>query len=272
MLPEAIETINMSRIDKNTPPQFFILKQMFKKKYVFLKGDVLRHALSQRLRPGETFRAVVESHPHRKPNNASDYVEVVEVTVETVSKKHVVGLVSNTVRIKLPSYALHLYPSVLKGGKFDLVVEKATELGVASINPVITARTIPRLNQKKMESKKARWMKIARSASEQSGRLNIPKISEIVEFNHLMDVDLPGVSLLALERGEIVKTVIKAIGHVKEVSIFIGPEGGFDGLEIKSALEKGLQPVTLGPNILRAETASIAACAIIMEHIFKIHK
>ena len=72
---------------------------------------------------------------------------------------------------------------------------------------------------------------------------------------------------MAMERREVTKTVAEAVGPAKEVSILIGPEGGFDAGEIELAFRKGLHPITLGPYILRAETASVAACAIIIDHI-----
>jgi len=101
--------------------------------------------------------------------------------------------------------ALHLYPAILKGDKFDLVINKATELGVTSITPVVAARTIPRLDENKVAARKARWRKVARAAAEQSGRLDIPEIMEVTSFKELMATALPGIPLLAMERREIAK-------------------------------------------------------------------
>lgn len=281
----------MPDLSKHTPPQFFVEPGALSRSHVFLTGDTLRHALTQRLMPGQLFRVVVDAgNPGRMPERphtgntppngcevsknqrreievATGDTEVIEAEVLETGRKRLVGRIRNRFRVKMPSYALHLYPAILKGDKFDLVINKATELGVTSITPVVAARTIPRLDENKVAARKARWRKVARAAAEQSGRLGIPEIMEVISFKELMATALQGIPLLAMERREIAKSVAEAVGSAKEVSIIIGPEGGFDVQEIELALEKGLCPVTLGPYILRAETASMAACAVIIDHM-----
>jgi len=245
-------------LSKNTPPQFYVEPGQVSGGRVYLTGDNLKHAMSQRLKPGQEFRVVVEMS---KP------AEVIEAEVIEVSRRCLVGKIKGKFEAEELPYRLHLYPAILKGDKFDLVIRSATELGVTSITPVITVRTIPRLDESKLASRRERWQKIARAAAEQSSRPAIPEVREAASFAEIMDSELAGVPLLAMERREVTKTVAEAVGPAKEVSILIGPEGGFDAREIELAFRKGLHPITLGPYILRAETASVAACAIIIDHI-----
>jgi len=245
---------------KNTPPLFFVEPLAVSGDRVVLTGEALRHALTQRLMPGENFRVVVEF----------GVPEVCEAEVLEVTRKSLMGRIINKYQVERPSYALHLYPAVLKGDKFDLVIVKATELGVASITPIVTARTIPRLDESKKAARKARWKKVSRAAAQQSGRSDIPEINDIISFKELMMASVPGKALLALERREMTGSLNEAIGADREVSIIIGPEGGFEAHEVEQAIDKGFRPVTLGPHILRAETASLAACAIIVEYLSRI--
>lgn len=275
----------MSDLSKHTPPQFFVEPGALSNSHVFLTGDTLRHALSQRLTPGQVFRVVQMplaqefenqmANSGETRNRASTEIlsetEIVEAEVTEAGRKRLVGKIINRFWVKMPSYALHLYPAILKGDKFDLVIKKATELGVTSITPVVTARTIPRFNKNKADSRMNRWWKVARAAAEQAGRPSIPQIRYITDFKDLMSYTLPGKPLLALERREITKNLAEAIGHIREISILVGPEGGFESHEVSQALEKGFCPVTLGPYILRAETASIAACAIAVDYFYQNH-
>lgn len=277
---------------KNTPPQFFVEPAAFSGDRVVLTGDVLRHALTQRLVPGQIFRVVadlsiaggvqlpravqgVQAGWHGQDALAADQrtchsTEVCEAEVVEATRKRLVGKIINRYYVDAPSYALHLYPAILKGDKFDLVIVKATELGVTSITPIVTARTIPRLDEAKKAARKARWEKVSRAAAEQSGRPNVPEVRDVISFKELMADSVPGKALLALERREMTGRLDEAIGSNREVSILIGPEGGFEADEVGQALEKGFSPATLGPYILRAETASMAACAIIVEYLSRV--
>lgn len=244
----------MGRISKHTPPQFFIEPSMVVGNQIILTGDVLHHAKVQRLSPGEVFRAV-----------AND--TIYEAEIESTGPKKLLAKIIWGRRITLPLFSIHLYPAILKGDKFDLVVEKTTELGVTSITPVVTNRTIVRLGREKALSRKQRWQKIAKAASEQCGRPKVPEICDLIQFEDLMLSRIPGYLLLAHKPGE----PSEALGSVRaglegsnEVSVLVGPEGGFDASEIEMALKKGFRPISLGPYILRAETASIAAVSLLM--------
>lgn len=147
-----------------------------------------------------------------------------------------------------------LVQGILKGQKMDMVVQKATELGVSIIQPVMTVRTEVR-ETRKVE----RWRKIAAEASKQCGRAVIPRIEEPLPFDDFMN-EFAGDGIIFWEEGgESIKNF-----KVKSdtLAIAVGPEGGFTPDEVALAVEKGFYTATLGPRILRAETASITALSL----------
>lgn len=158
---------------------------------------------------------------------------------------------------------LVLCQGILKGEKMDLVIQKATELGVRKIIPVISDRC-----QVRETRKTARWRKIAEEAAEQCGRAVIPEINEPVEFDNLIESAKMRASrgLIFWEQGglspdeSMVKT---SVSGVSPLFLLIGPEGGFSPAEVDLAESGGFIRSTLGRRILRAETAAIAAIAIV---------
>ncbi len=161
---------------------------------------------------------------------------------------------------------LTLIQGMLKGEKMELVIQKTTELGVREIFPVVTERS-----QVRQTRKTGRWRKIAEDASRQCGRTAVPVIHEPVPFLSLFSAapesaPSPGKSsgLLFWEEGGIpLKEVRSRLGECLSVALAIGPEGGFTKGEVNRAESEGFIPVSLGNRILRAETASISATALV---------
>ena len=154
-----------------------------------------------------------------------------------------------------------LVQGLLKGEKMDVVIQKATELGVTAIVPAITERSQLRETRKHL-----RWKKIAEEASRQSGRSRIPEISETCPFKDIFNTPglTSGKGILFWEQGgEKLSHVITELSHTDKIFLLIGPEGGFSEKEALFASEKGFLTATLGSRILRAETASITAVSII---------
>ena len=155
---------------------------------------------------------------------------------------------------------LTLAAAMLKSDKFDLVVQKAVELGVAQLIPLETARSdrSPRVAGKKTE----RWRKIALESAKQCGRAELMRIHEPIGLENVATV---GTVLLFTERngGALAPTIIAGT----EITAFVGPEGGWDDSELEFARSKAFQLVTFGGRILRAETAAIATAAI-LQHRF----
>ncbi len=150
-----------------------------------------------------------------------------------------------------------LLQGLLKGEKMDLVIQKATELGVKEIVPVITERS-----QVRETRKMARWIKIAEEASRQAGRNLVPIIRQTTEFDEIGKVPLPEGIIFWEQGGAGLDDTLKIFRDRESISLFAGPEGGFSQAEIEAASEKGFVRATLGGRILRAETAAIAAVAI----------
>ena len=158
--------------------------------------------------------------------------------------------------------ALHLVQGLCKGEKMDLVVQKATELGVSRISPVQTEYSVVRLDDKRAAKRRTHWQKVARSACEQCGRNRVP------------DID-PPVSLLTwlgehagrLPAGIVLHPTADAPFAAADpgggpLTVAIGPEGGFSEAEIERALAAGLTARSLGPRILRTETAAVVALGV----------
>lgn len=159
---------------------------------------------------------------------------------------------------------LTLFQSLLKKNKFDFVVQKCTELGLKEIVPIITERCerIPK-NEKILE----RWRKIAKSASCQSGRINIPEINPPEMLSSVMNkAGSFDVNLVFFEgkKNEKLRTILQDKRDYKKVSIWIGPEGGFSKKEIDLFNKGNFKIAGLGSRILRAETAAIVSVALVL--------
>ena len=175
------------------------------------------------------------------------------------------------VQTELP-VKLVLYQGLPKKDKMELIIQKAVELGAAEIVPVMTKRCIVKLEDDKKEAKKLeRWQAIAESAAKQSGRGVVPAVSRVMPYKEaLKRASAEGMSLIPYEMAEGMKslqTAAKQAVSQSVVSIFIGPEGGFEEAEISLAEENGVIPVSLGKRILRTETAGFTALSILMYEI-----
>lgn len=165
---------------------------------------------------------------------------------------------------------LTLALALLKGEKFDLVVQKATELGVASIVPVVTKHADIRLRDESDATKRVtRWQRIAMEAAKQSGRAVVPTIASAVAFSAL--VGAPGSKtnrLMFSERDghSLVQAVANLAPEADHLTALIGSEGGWSDEEIATARAAGWTIVTMGGRTLRAETAGIAVTAL-LQHI-----
>ncbi len=158
--------------------------------------------------------------------------------------------------------AVTLVQGIARTERMDLVVQKATELGVAVILPVVTARSVVKLERGSRERKLEHWRRIAVAACEQCGRAKVPEIREPVPLaevfasssgagaRYVLSPDVP-LALAAAARGE------------TAVELLIGPEGGLEEAELRAAQDSGFRPCRLGPRVLRSETAALAALAVL---------
>lgn len=158
---------------------------------------------------------------------------------------------------------LNLCVALLKGEKFDLVVQKATELGVTKITPVITRHADIHLRDASDAAKRvARWQRIALEATKQCGRAYVPEISGAVPFEEVLQAE--GLGVMFSEReGE----SFESLPQASVVTALVGSEGGWADAEIEAAQARGFHVVTLGGRVLRAETAAIVVTAL-LQHRF----
>jgi 16S rRNA (uracil1498-N3)-methyltransferase len=153
-----------------------------------------------------------------------------------------------------------LVQALAKGEKMDLVVQKATELGVARIVPLASERSVVKLDARRGASRTERWRKIAQEAARQSQRADVPRIDEPATWADVLELG-PG---LLLDPEERTLRLGQAARGVRRVLIAVGPEGGFSPEERERAVAAGMLPVGLGPLVLRTETAGLAAVAVIL--------
>ncbi len=162
-----------------------------------------------------------------------------------------------------PTVKVRLYQGVPKGDKLEDIIQKCTELGVSEITPVLTHRSVSRPDEKAAAKKNARYCKIALEAAQQSGRGIIPKVNPMVSLKQAAENDDSRLKILFYEGGgESLKSLIPA--DIKSVSVYIGPEGGFEKQEVELIKEQGGVVATLGSRILRTQTAPVAALTAIM--------
>lgn len=193
------------------------------------------------------------------------------VTLEAVSPDRVFGVVTERLMSRgEPTARITLYQGVLKADKFELVLQKGTELGVSTFVPVLCSRSVPGHGRGGWAANRyERWRRIVTEAAEQSHRGRIPALEKPLEFAAACD-GVKGIAFIPWEReeGTGIKTALnrqRANGlDGSPVSVFIGPEGGFTQEEIEYAGARGIEPVSMGNRILRAETAGIAAVALIL--------
>lgn len=174
--------------------------------------------------------------------------------------------------VELPAQ-VYLFQGLPKADKMELIIQKAVELGVYSVIPVATRRSIVKLDDKKAAAKQNRWQGIAEAAAKQSKRKIIPKIEKVMSFAEALEMAKElEVRLIPYELAEDMshtKEIIERIREGQKIAIFIGPEGGFDETEIALASEVGVEPITLGKRILRTETAGMTVLAWLMYHLEK---
>jgi len=182
--------------------------------------------------------------------------------IENISKRETMLRIIEETAPAAPESDLNLTLGValLKGEKFDLVIQKAVELGVTRLVPVSTKRADVKL--KETDKKLERWRKIVLEASKQSGRARLMEIAPPVDFKEFAEI-ADGVKILFAERSG---KSFSEITPGKKITALVGSEGGWDASEIETAARLDFQIVTLAGRILRAETAAIAVAAVLQNN------
>jgi 16S rRNA (uracil1498-N3)-methyltransferase len=162
--------------------------------------------------------------------------------------------------------AVTLALGLIKGDKMDYVIEKATELGVKTIAPFVSRYTVPKINERKAVQRSDRWQKIALSAAKQCGRSSLPQVLPVCDYREVIGGQASADLKLFFWEMEADQTLKHVHGHetgVESVILVIGPEGGLTVEEAELARARGYTLVSLGPRILRAETAALTAVSLV---------
>ena len=174
-------------------------------------------------------------------------------------------------RFELPAEIV-LFQGLPKKDKMELIVQKAVELGVSRIVPVVTKRTIVKLDSTEKEKKRTERMNaISLAAAKQCGRGIVPVVTAPVSFKEAVEeASAFDTAMIPYELADDIdssRRLIKSLPGKKTIGVFIGPEGGFDRTEVELAISKGIVPITLGKRILRTETAGLCVLSLIMYEI-----
>jgi 16S rRNA (uracil1498-N3)-methyltransferase len=236
------------------PPRFFISPGQVSGSDITVTDEDVRHiATVLRMKTGD--------HLLLCDGRGTEYTVRISDINKSAIKTNILGQTTREIRYPL----ITLGQGLPKSDKMDWIVQKTTELGTASIVALITERTIVKVNDE--EKRLVRWRRICREAAMQSNRADIPRVEGIQTFGDYVRSLDPGPGTLLLlpweEGTKPIKDVLRERPGVKNIVVLIGPEGGLSAAEAALAQEKSFHAVSLGPNILRAETAAVAVLGMI---------
>jgi len=235
--------------------RFYVSSDSVKDSKIFVKGEEAHHILDV-MRLGKLDKVTAFD---------GTGVEYVGFIKETARRSLIIEIVETRTPLDKQAAKITLIQAIPKKDKMDYIVEKSTELGVNSIIPVITKRTIPDWDESKKKAQADRWRRITKEASKQCGRTDVPDIRDITDFEGALkystDYDL---SLIAALSDRSIK-LREAFSGFKggKLAVAIGPEGDFTKEEIDAAVAMGFKLINLGPRVLKSDTAGLAVLAIL---------
>ncbi len=236
--------------------RFFVAASNISGGIAFIDGKEAEHMRVLRIRQGESFTVC--------DGNGNDHICKISDEKDGAFCAEILKTVPSSGE---PSVKCSVYAAFSKGDKMDTVVQKCVELGAFEIVVFPSYRCVSKPDGAAVIKKTARWQKIAAEAAKQSGRGIIPQVVSLPDFKSAVkraaEADLP---LFCYEEEDTLslKSAAESKTDIKTISIITGPEGGFEPDEAEAAKEAGLLSVSLGPRILRCETAPFAALAAIM--------
>jgi 16S rRNA (uracil1498-N3)-methyltransferase len=240
-------------------PAFFIDSRDIQGESVKITGELLHHLrASLRIRPGEALTLTDERQRRY------------HAVVTDLAHEHLIARITHTIEGPERLYpALTLGQALLKGDHMDWIIQKATELGVRQIVPLVTGHSIVRPRKDRTPAQTVRWQRIAHEAAQQSEQWRIPVIAPPCEVADFFAQTGDAVRLVLVERAEGKKLTEIPMPRERAASVVIavGPEGGWRADEIALASEQGFEQATLGSMILRSETASLTALAVLQSRL-----
>lgn len=241
-------------------PVFFIASDQINEGAATLTGDLLHH-LRESLRVKIGDRLTLADETRRR-----SLVEVIRLDRHALHSR----IVSQAAGPAQTKPGIVLGQSLLKGDRMDWVIQKATELGVAGITPLVTDHAVVRPRAGRVTTQRARWQRIALEAAQQSERWDVPRISDpvpVADFFRNHNEHEGRLILCERDGGTPVGAVPLPHDQGAAIVLMVGPEGGWREEEVVTAERYGFLPVTLGERILRAETAALAALSVIQNRL-----
>lgn len=237
---------------------FFVARDQIKGREAVILGSDVNHISNVlRMKPGDEF--------HILDGDGMEY----HCRITSVFKDEIRTEILEEMPVKseLPS-RIFLFQGFPKGDKLEQIIQKSIELGVSGIIPVMTERSIVRLDEKKAEKRLERYNAIAEAAAKQSRRGVIPVVQKTMGWKEALSYaeEISDRILIPYELAENMSVTREVMGSIQKgetISVFIGPEGGFSPEEMKQAVDIGVSSITLGKRILRTETAGPAVLAML---------
>ena len=225
---------------------------------ILITGSDVNHIANVlRMRPGERLTV----------NGGEEYTYLCEIAALKPEAVECRVLSRERSENELP-VRITLYQGLPKSDKLEWIIQKAVELGADRVVPVVTERTVVKLDQKKAESRRGRWQAIAESAAKQCGRNRIPEVSMPLSLKEaLKEAEGDDLKLIPYECASGTARTRELVAGLRagmRLAVMIGPEGGFALKEVETAKAAGFEPVSLGKRILRTETAGLAALSYMM--------
>lgn len=249
-------------------PRFYCLAPLVSGEVLVLPPDAARHAQVLRLQPGDSI-TLFNGSPDDK-GNAGEF----DATIMRMGRSDVqVELGAYHAVQREASLRVQLAVGMPANERMDWLVEKATELGVTSIQPLMTERSVLRLSAERAEKKVAHWQSVAIAACEQCGGNQVPLIHGVMGYAAWLKAraatsTAPHTHALVLSLRAVTVGLRQALAScgtgVSAVTLLSGPEGGLSNAEEEEAVAHRFEPVTLGPRVLRAETAALSALAALL--------
>lgn len=228
---------------------------------VSLPEQTARHVQVLRLQPGGHI-TLFNGQGDGQPGSEGEFA----ATVERMGRSDVqVAIGAYTATAREAGRAIHLVVGMPANERMDWLIEKATELGAASIQPLLSERSVLRLSGERADKRLAHWRGVATAACEQCGRNRVPlihEVSNLADWLKRAPTDSAADSRLLLSLQGSTRPLAQAVASSGALTFLSGPEGGLSAAEETAAIAHGFTPVTLGPRVLRAETAPLACLAL----------
>jgi len=241
-------------------PHFFVSPKDIKGNEVLIRGGEAKHIVTVlRKRKGDEIDIFDGCGNEFR-------VRILEIDKSEGFTKIKANIITQKGKETEPKLKITLFQSIPKGNRIDFIIQKSTEIGVSEIVPITTERTIVKLDCKRMKERALRWQKIAQEAAKQSRRNFIPQVGPVLDFPQALkefSAGKPQMGIIAWETEEknhlreVLRSSVGCGNSHFRLAIFIGPEGGFTPEEVEKARRVGVVPVSLGPRILRTETAGL---------------